>query len=65
MSSDAALADRAAELRRVLAYHARRYYVDDDPEIGDDEYDALYNELRDLEGSGVLRPARSHSVSGW
>jgi DNA ligase (NAD+) len=51
VSSDAALADRAAELRRVLAYHARRYYVDDDPEIGDDEYDALYNELRDLEAA--------------
>jgi DNA ligase (NAD+) len=44
-------AARAAELRRLLAYHARRYYVEDDPEIGDDEYDALYNELRDIESS--------------
>ena len=42
---------RAAELRRILAYHSRRYYVDDDPEIGDDEYDALYNELRDIEAA--------------
>jgi DNA ligase (NAD+) len=46
-----AAADRAAELRRTLAYHARRYYVEDDPEIGDDEYDALYNELRELEAA--------------
>jgi DNA ligase (NAD+) len=41
--------DRAAELRRVLEYHNQRYYVLDDPEIGDDEYDALLNELRALE----------------
>ena len=44
-----AAADRAAELRRVLEYHNHRYYVLDDPEIGDDEYDALLNELRALE----------------
>jgi len=40
---------RAAELRAVLAYHSQRYYVEDDPEIGDDEYDALYGELVELE----------------
>ena len=40
---------RAAELRRQLAHHNRRYYVFDDPEIDDDEYDALLNELRALE----------------
>ena len=42
-------AERAAELRRVLEYHNHRYYALDDPEIGDDEYDALLNELRALE----------------
>jgi DNA ligase (NAD+) len=42
-------ADRAAELRRVIEYYNRRYYVLDDPEIGDDEYDALLDELRELE----------------
>jgi DNA ligase (NAD+) len=42
-------ARRAAELRETLNHHAYRYYVLDDPEIGDDEYDALYNELKDLE----------------
>jgi DNA ligase (NAD+) len=40
---------RAAELRSQLAHHNRRYYVLDDPEIGDDAYDALLNELRELE----------------
>jgi len=40
---------RAKELREALEYHAHRYYVLDDPEIGDDEYDALLDELRDLE----------------
>jgi DNA ligase (NAD+) len=40
---------RAAELRRELAAHNRRYYVLDDPTIGDDEYDELLDELRDIE----------------
>jgi DNA ligase (NAD+) len=42
-------ADRAAELRRVLAHHNYRYYVLDDPEIDDDAYDALLDELRAIE----------------
>src|SRR4051812_34036631 len=37
------------ELRELLAYHGHRYYVLDDPEIGDDEYDKLLDELRALE----------------
>jgi hypothetical protein len=41
----------AAELREQLAYHSQRYYVEDDPEIGDEEYDALYNELVELEAA--------------
>ncbi len=42
-------ADRAAELRRQLDYHGHRYYVLDDPEIGDDQYDALLDKLRAIE----------------
>jgi DNA ligase (NAD+) len=42
-------ADRAEELRGQLAYHGHRYYVLDDPEIGDDAYDALLDELRAIE----------------
>jgi DNA ligase (NAD+) len=40
---------RAAELRRALEHHNHRYYVLDDPEVSDADYDALLNELRDLE----------------
>ena len=46
-SSD--LAERAAELRRLLEHHAYRYHVLDDPEIPDSAYDALYDELHGLE----------------
>jgi len=42
-------AERAAELRRQLEHHGYRYYVLDDPEIGDDQYDALLDELRAIE----------------
>ena len=47
--SAAADAERARELRRDLAEHNRRYYVLDDPAIGDDAYDALLDELRAIE----------------
>jgi len=40
---------RAAELRRELAEHNRRYYVLDDPTVDDDVYDALLDELRAIE----------------
>ena len=40
---------RAEELREQLEHHSRRYYVLDDPEIGDDQYDALLDELRTIE----------------
>lgn len=45
------VAARAAELREQLNHHAYRYYVLDDPVIGDDEYDALLDELRALEAA--------------
>jgi DNA ligase (NAD+) len=40
---------RAEELREQLHRHGYRYYVLDDPEIGDDDYDALLDELRAIE----------------
>jgi DNA ligase (NAD+) len=49
MSPPAAARRRAGELRREIAEHDRRYYVLDDPTIGDDTYDALLDELRALE----------------
>ncbi|HSZ69872.1 MAG TPA: NAD-dependent DNA ligase LigA [Solirubrobacteraceae bacterium] len=44
-------AARVAELSRELREHAHRYYVLDDPTIGDDRYDALLDELRALEAA--------------
>jgi DNA ligase (NAD+) len=43
------VAHRAEELRKELEYHNHRYYVLDDPEISDADYDALLKGLRDLE----------------
>lgn len=40
---------RAEELRKQLNHHNRRYYVLDDPEVSDAEYDRLMAELRSLE----------------
>ncbi|HVY96797.1 MAG TPA: NAD-dependent DNA ligase LigA [Solirubrobacterales bacterium] len=42
-------AKRAEELRHELERHNRLYYVLDEPEIGDDAYDELLDELRALE----------------
>ena len=40
---------RAEELRRLLERHNRLYYVEDNPEISDAEYDKLFRELVELE----------------
>lgn len=40
---------RAASLREQLEHHNYRYYVLDDPEISDAEYDRLMDELQGLE----------------
>jgi DNA ligase (NAD+) len=45
----ASAAARAAELRVQIAQHDYRYYVLDDPQVSDAEYDRLMRELRALE----------------
>ena len=40
---------RAKELRDLLNYHIHKYYVEDNPEIGDYEYDMLQRELTEIE----------------
>lgn len=42
---------RAGELRKQLTYHNYRYYVLDDPEITDAEYDRLLVELQEIEAA--------------
>lgn len=46
---DHPLNKRIQELRSQLHYHNYRYYVLDDPEISDAQYDRLLRELEDLE----------------
>ena len=58
---------RVAELRELLAYHARLYYEQDTPEISDFEYDALFRELEDLEAAYphlATEDSPTHRVGG-
>ncbi|PHQ16830.1 NAD-dependent DNA ligase LigA [Marinobacter profundi] len=41
---------RAQELRDIISDHNYRYYVLDDPQVPDAEYDRLFRELQQLEG---------------
>jgi DNA ligase (NAD+) len=43
------IAKRAAELRDIIRYHNHRYYVLDDPEVSDAQYDGLLRELSEIE----------------
>jgi DNA ligase (NAD+) len=49
MTEPAEPAARAAELRRLIAYHNERYHVLDSPEIADADYDLLVRELLAIE----------------
>lgn len=42
---------RAAKLREAIDHHNYRYYILDDPEIPDAEFDRLFRELQNLEGA--------------
>ena len=58
-------ARRVAELRRLVEHHNYRYHVLDDPEVPDSAYDALYDELKELEDRRTRsssRPTRPRSA---
>jgi DNA ligase (NAD+) len=60
-------AERISELRRLIRYHEERYYVLNDPEIADAEYDALMLELEALEAENpdlVTSDSPTQRVSG-
>jgi len=40
---------RAEALRRQIVHHERKYYIDNDPQVSDEEFDRLLRELLDLE----------------
>ncbi|MBQ7907695.1 MAG: NAD-dependent DNA ligase LigA [Clostridia bacterium] len=41
--------ERINHLRKLIAYHSKRYYENDAPEISDFEYDKMFEELKALE----------------
>lgn len=51
MANDLDPANRVRELRDLIRHHDYRYYVLDDPEISDADYDALYRELAAVEAA--------------
>ena len=62
------IARRIDELRDRIRYHEERYYVLDDPEISDAEFDALMHELRGLEEAHpalVTSDSPTQRVAGW
>ncbi len=53
MDTNTSLADAKRQierLRKLILQHDRKYYVENQPEISDPEYDRLYRALKDLEG---------------
>lgn len=51
MNNDISVKKELERLRREVAYHAKKYYVDDAPEISDYDYDMLYRRLEELEAA--------------
>lgn len=49
MTQSSDISRRAEELRKQIEHHNYRYYVLDEPEISDAQYDALFRELQDIE----------------
>jgi DNA ligase (NAD+) len=47
--SDAGAREQAEDLREAVRYHDYRYYVVNDPVVGDRTYDALFARLQELE----------------
>ncbi|HEX9259315.1 MAG TPA: NAD-dependent DNA ligase LigA, partial [Acidimicrobiales bacterium] len=59
--------ERARQLREVIGYHDDRYYLLDEPEISDADYDGLVRELRALEAAHpelVTAESPTQRVSG-
>ena len=71
--------ERTGSLRKALNHHSYRYYILDSPEIGDEEYDRLFAELKALEQEypqtsypfmsesrpGEILVGFNHVMSGW
>ncbi len=58
---------KIADLRDQIRHHEHRYYVLDDPEISDAEFDRLVNELKKLEAAHpelITRDSPTQRVGG-
>jgi DNA ligase (NAD+) len=49
MTTEITMQQRVDQLREQVRYHQYRYYILDDPEISDAEFDALFRQLQELE----------------
>jgi DNA ligase (NAD+) len=66
-------ADRIRELREAIRHHEERYYIHNDPEVSDEEFDRLLHELEKLEADhpGLVTPdsptqrVAGHPVEGF
>jgi len=55
--SESEATEQARLLREAIHYHDYRYYVENDPVVGDRTYDALFTRLQDLEDAfGLATP---------
>ena len=45
------VAEKIVSLRKLLEYHNDKYYIDNAPEISDQEFDRLMHELEELEAA--------------
>lgn len=56
---------RIEELERLIAYHQDLYY-NNQPEISDEEFDALWSELAGLDpGNPIFRSVGRDAAEGW
>lgn len=56
---------RIEELETLIAYHQDKYY-NNQPEISDEEFDALWSELADLDpGNPIFRSVGRDAAEGW
>ena len=51
MNTQETMQERLDTLKRLITSHNYNYYVLDDPEISDAEFDSLFNELKEIENT--------------
>ena len=57
-------AERIDELRRLIRHHEERYYILDDPQVSDAQYDGWMSELKQLEAEWLEQQTVLDSLGG-